>query len=80
MNISVKRTTGKSPSRPVIVVSKKIAKKATDRNLLRRRIRAIVRPFAAGNSSFFIIAKPGVLDLSFKELQNEIESQIRNKK
>lgn len=80
MNISVKRTTGKGLSRPVIVISKKVSKKATGRNLLRRRIRAIVRPFAAENSSFFIIAKPGALDLSFKELQNEIESQIRKKK
>lgn len=66
--------------KPVIVVSKKVAQKSSDRNLLKRRIRAVVRPFERKGSYFFVVAKPGVSDLSFKELQEEMRSQLNANK
>lgn len=62
--------------KPVIVVSKKVAQKSIDRNLFKRRIRAIVRPLEKRGSYFFVVAKPKVFDLSFKELQEEVRSQL----
>ncbi len=68
----------KGARKPVVVVSKKVAPKAADRNFLKRRIRAVLHPLAERGSHFFIIAKPGALDLSFRELREEITLQIRN--
>ncbi len=75
--VSVKKILNSVPPRSVIVVSKKVAPKASDRNFVRRRIRSIVRPLERKGSRFFVVAKPGVFGLSFKELQKEVESQIK---
>ena len=60
-----------------IVVSKKVAKKAVQRNLLKRRIRAIVNTTAQKKEkNLMIITKAGVEKLSFQELKQEIVSQL----
>jgi ribonuclease P protein component len=77
--ISVKKILSGNSQKSVIVISKKVAPKASDRNLVRRRIRSIIHPFEDKKSRFFIVAKPGASGLSFKELQREVESQIKRK-
>ncbi len=77
--VSVKKIVNGAPRKSVIVVSKKVAPKASDRNLMRRRIRSIIRPLEGEKSRFFIVAKAGASGLSFKELQEEVESQIKRK-
>lgn len=77
MLVSVKKNSNGGSRKSVIVVSKKVAPKASDRNLMRRRIRSVIHPFEGKGSRFFVVAKPGVFGLSFKELQKEVESQIK---
>ena len=77
--VSVKKILNGTSRKSVIVVSKKVAPKASDRNLIRRRIRSIIRPLEDEKSRFFIVSKTGASGLSFKELQGEVESQIKRK-
>jgi ribonuclease P protein component len=60
-----------------IIVPAKIYKRAVDRNKLKRRIRAIVRDLKLKNSRPIIIQmKKGALELSFKELEQEIKKVL----
>ncbi|MBI4034258.1 MAG: ribonuclease P protein component [Candidatus Brennerbacteria bacterium] len=57
-----------------IVVGKAAVKGAVPRNLLKRRIRAIMRPaIRDSRAGFVIIVKPGAADLTYKELQKELD-------
>jgi ribonuclease P protein component len=70
------------------IVSNKVDKRATKRNLLKRRLREANRSFLKDlkpGHNLLIIAKKSALDLSFVELKKQIEfayNQIRllNKK
>lgn len=66
-------------SRFGIVVSTKVAKKATDRNQLKRRIREILRlnvdKIKAGHD-IMIIALPGTSEAKYQELEKEIEGGL----
>ena len=54
----------------LITVGKGVAKKATERNLIKRRIRAIVRESGIlEKGDVTIIARPAVAKLSFAELK-----------
>ena len=62
------------PTRFAFVVSTKVSKKAVERNLLRRRLREIVRKDLSRLKSgldILIIAKPQAKDLSFQALEQE---------
>lgn len=62
-------------SRFAFVVSAKASKKATQRNLLKRRMREIVRKELPGikeGYDILISAKKQVLDLDFLQLQSEV--------
>jgi len=64
-----------SQSRFGFVISAKVSKKATERNLLKRRMREIVRgsiKSIAGGYNFVFIARKSSLDLNFNELKEEI--------
>lgn len=62
----------------VIVVGKNTARKATERNLLKRRIRAIMQPYVhkRQGDGFIVVARPGSAALSFRELKQKIEKQL----
>lgn len=69
-----------------VVVSKKVAKKAHDRNRIRRRLYALVREQIATNSpalALIIVTKPAIAKLTkteFKEvLQVEIGRALNNR-
>ncbi|MCL4399725.1 ribonuclease P protein component [Patescibacteria group bacterium] len=70
--VKKKKEGGKS----IIAVGKSVSKKATERNLIKRRIRAVLRSAKNSPASLFVVAKPGVLSLNFNELKKEIENQI----
>jgi ribonuclease P protein component len=62
-------------SRIGIVVSKKITKKATERNLIKRRVREIARelhPRLKGNFDIIISVKKPVAEADFQEMKNTI--------
>lgn len=61
----------------IVTVSKKTAKRAVDRNLIKRRIRAIMRPYLkTPNKDFMIIAKSGIIEVPFSELKKQIEKHL----
>jgi len=62
----------------LIVVNTKVSKKATVRNLLKRRIRAIMRPFLKNDNqnNYVIIVKPEAVKLSYQDLKKEILEKL----
>jgi len=62
----------------LINVSSRVSKKATVRNLLKRRIRAIVRPILKidNQNTYLIIVKPEAVKLSYQDLKDEILKKI----
>ena len=64
-----------SQSRFGFMISAKVSKKATERNILKRRMREIIRRnigVASGGCDFVFIARKSALDLNFNELKEEI--------
>lgn len=60
------------------VVSKKVALKAHDRNLIKRRCRMIIRSSGVKMSGKFIFtAKKGALAAKFSEIKKEVERLMR---
>lgn len=59
-----------------VVISKKVAAKAVDRNLLKRRSMAIAEGFIKAHRSFsssvILFAKKGAADLSFADHKKEL--------
>jgi ribonuclease P protein component len=62
--------------RPRIVVSHKVDKRATTRNLLRRRIRSILGRFPLKGVGIVIVCKPEILKLSSPELSDKLSSAL----
>lgn len=63
-----------------VVVSKKIAGKAVDRNRIRRRIYDIVRHYRSDTQLkgvFIFVAKPDVRKISYQSLKEEIYSHLQ---
>mgnify|MGYP001333869719 CR=1 FL=1 len=59
-------------------IGKSVSKKATERNLLKRRVRAIAQPLIKNkNRKIIIIIKPEALKKSFSELKAEINKEIK---
>lgn len=61
-----------------VVVSKKVAKKATDRHLLKRRVLEVLEKHSTPSLSVIVYAKTGSPSLSFAELKEEIEGLLRS--
>ena len=63
-----------------VPVSKKIAKKAVTRNLIRRRVRPILRELISNlkPATYMIIAKAGAEKIKGKELKEELVRLIRS--
>jgi len=60
----------------IIVISKKVAKLATQRNKLRRRIKETIRTSTTPKPCFgvvgYLYTRKGVIDLDFIELKKEL--------
>lgn len=68
----------KEPGTLKVVLGKNIAKKSATRNLLKRRVRAVIRPMVGKSEpGFVVIAKPGAADKTYKELRKELEEKTR---
>lgn len=80
--ISLIKSTKPEPTKVGFVVSKKVARKASARNLLKRRMREVVRREVFSeiprNTSIVIGALPGSVALTYNEITSEIKS-ILNK-
>lgn len=62
----------------VISVSKKVSKKAVTRNLIRRRVRPVVKEWLSSlkPGEYFIVAKPGAEKIKGKELESVLKSLV----
>lgn len=78
--IVVKEKPKGSQNKPlVVVVGKKVSKKATKRNLIKRRVRSIMREFIKRQKKdYTVIVGSGAKNLDFKEMKKEIENQLLN--
>lgn len=56
----------------VISVSKKVAKKAVTRNLVKRRVRAVMRGMQPKTGTYLIVARAGAENVKGKELEHEL--------
>lgn len=62
-----------------IVVSKKISKKAVNRNKTKRRLREIIRQaHIKPGFDIIIIAKPEIIDKNYQDIKNELEDLFKN--
>ena len=60
-----------------VIVSKKTARRAVDRVLLKRRLKSIVRAWCSPEYAFVVYARAGILALSYAELKKELEGLLR---
>lgn len=70
-NLSLKIKDNTTEPKVLFVVSKSVFKKAVERNLLKRRARAITQSFKPKKTLTFFFKK-GVKDLSYKALKEEM--------
>lgn len=63
----------------VTSVSKKVSKKAVTRNLIRRRVRPILREFMTRlkPAEYFIVANPGAEKIKGKSLRDELAELLK---
>lgn len=62
-------------SRFGFIVSNKIAKKATERNKIKRRLREVIRlvlPKIKKGIDVVVIARPGIGELEYKEIEKQV--------
>lgn len=65
--------------KPVVVVGRNVAKKAVERNFLKRRIRAILRPIIKEKKEIFLIrVRPEAAQASFAELKSAISEKLKS--
>lgn len=62
----------------VIVVSKKVAPRAVDRNRIKRLIKEAIRQIMTENYSLKIIVKKNVADAKMAEVANQLSALIPN--
>lgn len=79
MVITLKKIVSKtSKGRCVIIVGKNVEKKAVERNKIKRRLRAILRPLLAEErkkeQGVRVVARPGIGTTTFRALKQEVES------
>jgi ribonuclease P protein component len=70
-------------SRIGFVVSKKISKKAVERNKIKRRLREALRhtiPLLGNSFDIICVALPNIRTNTFKEIGKEIEEALKRKK
>ena len=62
-----------------VVVSKKISKKAVNRNKIKRRLREIIRQaHIKPGLNIIIIAKPEIIDKNYQDIKNELEDLFKS--
>ncbi|MEK7465556.1 MAG: ribonuclease P protein component [Patescibacteria group bacterium] len=84
MVITLKKVVSKTAkNRCVIIVGKNVEKKATGRNKIKRRLRAILRPLLARQEKgqgVRVVVKPGATAMTFRILKQEVESSFDSAK
>jgi ribonuclease P protein component len=63
----------------IISVSKKVAKKAVTRNLIKRRVRAVVKPLLPKlpPKAYLLVARPGAEEIRGAALKEELAELLK---
>ena len=61
-----------------VIVPKKAVKGAVARHLLKRRVRAIMKPYSAPERVIIVQAKSGAAELSFSQVQEELSPLLES--
>lgn len=79
--IIIKSIGNKKEKRLKIIVNKYYSKKAVERNLIKRRLRAVLRPFVLKyqDKQFLVFVYPISKNLNFWQLKNEVEKILQEK-
>jgi ribonuclease P protein component len=75
-HFSISYKNGVSTGGSAVVVPKRVIKGAVQRHLLKRRVKAVLRPYSSPSRVLVISAKKGADTLSFDELSRELSSQL----
>lgn len=69
---------GKAPGAggAAVVVSKKVAKLAVSRHLLKRRVLSVIAPYVREDEALIVHARPGAAALPFPVLKDELVSLL----
>lgn len=70
------RTSPSDKLEVIISISKKVAKKAVTRNLIKRRVRPILNKMDLKPAKYLFIARPGADKIKSEELKKELQSMI----
>lgn len=73
---TIRTPEGVGSKSPLLVVGKAVAGKATERNLIKRRMRAAARELGISpkkNNRLRIVAHPGAQKLSYKEIKEHFK-------
>lgn len=66
-----------SLKKATVIVSTKVSKKSTVRNLCKRRARAVIKELGWPEGDLVIQLRPGAAELAFPELKNQIEQCLK---
>ena len=70
---------GESPKGgAAVVISKKVARLAVSRHLLKRRIMSVIRPYMHEKLALVVHTRPGAASIPFPELKDELNSLLRS--
>lgn len=77
--VLVRLTLKRNKSSLIVIISKNVAKKAVERNLFRRRVKAIFTslPSPSKDKQYIVTARSGATALAFEELKKTILSQVK---
>jgi ribonuclease P protein component len=77
VHLSIMVAPSTTPLKCGVVVSKKTAKRATARNLLRRRVYAILGDYVGNHSGYLaVFTKPSCTTFSYQELTDELTTLL----
>lgn len=80
LNLEVRSALANEPAKFAVVVSKKISKRAVDRNHIKRQINELIRPIlpqAKPSIGVIVYTKPPILQAKFQDIKSELETLFR---
>jgi ribonuclease P protein component len=75
-HFSISYSTSPAAGGTAVIVPKKVIKGAVQRHLLKRRLRAILRPWSSADRTLIVSARNGAGDLPYPEVESELSTAL----